>query len=307
MRVWGDTRTRLDFESEDSPQLGFIVEHRHLSGVLQQKLQESGGVELIGAAPGSGLHWRDHDIVLLRGDGSEIAARLIVGADGADSWTRQAAGIESFEQGYGETAIVANFATELGHGNIARQWFRDGGILAWLPLPGRAISIVWSTESENAQRFLGLAPEAWAEEVRWAGDNALGELKPLSVTESFPLRLLRVKELVRPRLALAGDAAHVIHPLAGQGLNLGLQDARELARTLRQRGPVRDCGEFALLRRYERARNEDIAAMQWVTHGLHNLFRPANPLLRTLRNRAMELTNAQGWLKRMLIHHATGL
>jgi 2-polyprenylphenol 6-hydroxylase len=307
MHVWGDTGARLDFESEDLPELGRIIEHRHLSDVLQKKLREGGEVELIGAAPGSGLHWRDDDIVLRRNDGSDIAARLIVGADGADSWIRQAAGIEAGVQDYGEKGIVANFATALGHGNIARQWFRDDGVLAWLPLPGQAISIVWSTENENADRLLALAPELWAEEVRWAGGDALGELKTLSATESFPLRLLRVKELIRPRLALVGDAAHVIHPLAGQGLNLGLHDVRELAHTLRQRGPVRDCGDFALLRRYERSRKEDIAAMQWVTHSLRNLFRPTNPLLRTLRNRGMELTNAQGWLKRVLIHQASGL
>jgi 2-polyprenyl-6-methoxyphenol hydroxylase-like FAD-dependent oxidoreductase len=142
--------------------------------------------------------------------------------------------------------------------------------------------------------------------VKEAGRNTLGALELVTPPAAFSLRLLNLEHLVRPRVALIGDAAHNVHPLAGQGVNLGFQDAKKLAQVLMQREPRRDCGDLALLRRYERARKEDILAMQLVTDGLQKLFNNPDPLLRTLRNTGLNLSNHLGGLKNHLMRHAIG-
>ena len=243
---------------------------------------------------------------LLLADGRTLRARLIVGADGADSWVRKQAAVEVETRAYRQTAVVANFAVSRPHHGVASQWFRRDGVLAVLPLPGARVSMVWSTADEHAAQLLALTSEELAAEVAAAAHGTCGDLQVITPAAAFPLRMQRVRRLVLPRLALIGDAAHNVHPLAGQGVNLGFRDARELARVLTQRGAQTDCGDYHLLRRYERARREDIATMRIATDALQRLFNNGDESLGRLRNLGLRLANRQPQLKNLLVRHAVG-
>jgi 2-octaprenyl-6-methoxyphenol hydroxylase len=229
----------------------------------------------------------------------------VVGADGLRSWVRSAAGLLAVPRPYGQTAVVDNYDCTRAHHGCARQWFRpDGSVLAWLPLPGRRISIVWSAPDALATELLSLTAEALAARVADAGEDALGALVPLGPPSGFPLQYLRLPTSVAHRLALVGDAAHGLHPLAGQGVNLGFGDAEALATVLAQRGPVDDPGAPVLLARYARRRAEPVLAMQAVTDGLARLFEPSGPWLRTLRNAGLSAVDRLPALKRILAQPA---
>jgi 2-octaprenylphenol hydroxylase len=210
--------------------------------------------------------------------------------------------------------VVANFECEKPHRGIARQWFRDDGVLAWLPLAGdqqgdartHRISIVWSTPDAHANELLALSPEAFADRVAAAGQQELGKLTQITTPAAFPLRLMRVPQTVAPRLALVGDAAHGIHPLSGHGINLGYQDAKALADLLRATPEWQDIGSERLLQRYQRARREETVLMQYTTHTLRRLFDEKLPGLKTLRNVGMNLTNALPVVKNQLVRYALG-
>jgi 2-polyprenylphenol 6-hydroxylase len=306
MAIWGDAGGRLDFDALEGGirELGYIVENALLLAELRRALAAQPNLELFCPVVARTLLWQGGHASLVLSEGTTLRARLIVAADGADSWVRSEAGVEIVAKPYAEMGVVANFTTAAEHGNIARQWFRADGVLAWLPLPGRRISMVWSTPEHAADELLHMAPAQRAEHVAAAGGHCLGSLSPIGEVAAFPLRLLRALQFARPRLALIGDAAHSIHPLAGQGVNLGLQDAALLAQVLQERGPFRDCGEYRLLRRYERKRKEGVLTMQAVTDGLHKLFKHGHPWLGVLRNAGLSLTNRQRWLKRELVQHA---
>jgi 2-polyprenylphenol 6-hydroxylase len=231
-------------------------------------------------------------------------AALLVAADGARSAVRRAAGIEVRTKPYGQCGVVANFRCERPHRGMARQWFRHDGILAWLPLPGDRISMVWSTFDAHAAELTALPAGLLAEAVASAGDRTLGGLEALSPAVAFPLQLSRASSTVATRLALAGDSAHTVHPLAGQGLNLGLRDARALVAAIGPHQDGADCGSAATLERYRRARTEDVLAMEIVTDGLHTLFSVDNPLVRLVRNRGLALTDRMGFVKRALVSAA---
>jgi ubiquinone biosynthesis UbiH/UbiF/VisC/COQ6 family hydroxylase len=230
----------------------------------------------------------------------------VVGADGAHSWLRTAAGLAAEDKPYTQLGVVANFVTAREHAGIAYQWFRPEGTLAYLPLPGRRISIVWSAEEAYARELLALDSAELSRRVAEAGQDTLGELQLITPAQGFPLRLLTVARSVVPGVALIGDAAHVLHPLAGQGVNLGFADAHALAATLAAREPFRDCGDSRLLRRYERGRREQHFALQCVTDGLQRLFSSESKVLQQLRNRGLELADALPVLKNLLARRALG-
>ena len=230
-------------------------------------------------------------------------AGLVVGADGRDSWVRQQAVMPEVPTPYHQHGVVANFSIGKAHRGIAWQWFTADGILALLPLPGKRISIVWSVSPEKSAELLALTHEELCARVAEASQHTLGGLQIITPPAAFPLRVLNLAHITKPRLALVGDAAHNVHPLAGQGVNLGLRDVRELSQTLLQRGAL-DCGDLRLLRRYEKARQDDILSMQLTTDTLKHLFVNANPVLRTLRNVGLAATNAFTPLKKMLARHA---
>jgi len=307
MEVFGDAGSRLVFDAHQAhvAYLAQIVENRVLVDALWQRLRAL-DVQVVAPAQCRAVAF-EHDAAVLSLEGEEpVRARLLVAADGAQSWLRAQAGIEAAVTPYRHSAVVANFACEQAHRGTALQWFRPDGVLALLPLPGNRCSMVWSAQESLAGELMAASGEALAHRVGEASQHRLGRLEQITSPAAFALQLVRVQQLVRPRLALVGDAAHNLHPLAGQGVNLGFQDARELARVLLQRGACHDVGEYRLLRRYERARREDILAMTWVTHGLQRLFSDPRPPLSWVRNRGLSLVDAARPLKQLLVRHALG-
>ncbi|MGQ0509743.1 MAG: FAD-dependent monooxygenase [Betaproteobacteria bacterium] len=302
MRVFGDDgRSCIEFDAWRSgvPELAWIVEDAELQAALRAGLEVNTTAECERIETGAG-----HATLSLKG-GATLDAKLVVGADGARSMVRAQAGVSTREQAYGQTAVVANFSCERPHRNVALQWFQAGPVLALLPLPGERVSMVWSVADAEAARLLALAPEALCGAVEAASHGALGTLGLVTAPRTFPLRRLRTSRMAAPRTALLGDAAHVIHPLAGQGANLGLQDARVLAEVLSGREPFRDPGEARLLRRYERSRAEAVASMDTVVHGLHGLFdADRGAALARVRNAGLNLADRLPVLKNLLIRQA---
>ena len=251
------------------------------------------------------IEWSPAAAELRFDDGDALSCRLIVGADGLRSWTREHARMHQLPASYSQTAVVANFSCERAHRGRAFQWFTaDGGVLAWLPLPGRRMSMVWSAPQVLAEELLGLDADALAARVAATGGHVLGALTAIGVPLSFPLFRLKLPSVIAHRLTLVGDAAHGIHPLAGQGVNLGFGDASALASILSMRGAVGDPGSALLLRRYARRRLEPVLAMQGVTDGLMRLFGSRSGIIGALRNRGMSLVDAVGPVKRLLAQPA---
>lgn len=308
MHIFGDADAQLRFSAYEAgvAELATIVESRRLQSVLWQALEHQHSLEVICPDRCVALQLGEDAAELTLAGGRTLRARLLVAADGMHSWARQAAGIAVEEKPYGQMGVVANFTCAQPHHETAFQWFRSDGVLAYLPMPGQRISIVWSTPDEHAAELLALTPEAFCARVAEAGKNALGELGLLSPAMRFPLARLRAARLVAPRFALIGDAGHVLHPLAGQGVNLGFGDAEALAQVLLQREQFRDPGESRLLRRYERARAEDILALTLVTDGLQRLFAAPGGAAAKLRNAGLNLTNALPVVKNLLIRRALG-
>ncbi len=307
MRIFGDDgRSQISFDAYRAgvPELAWIVEDAVLQHALWQEMQTRDAVRLFAPAECDSLELTDEGARLgLRG-GQKLAAALVVGADGANSFVRERAGIDASAREYGQAALVANFACERPHRYTAYQWFQRGAVLALLPLPGERVSMVWSLPHGDAKRIGALSPQALCHEVEEASRGTLGLLSLVTPSRSYPLRRLAAKRLVGPHVALAGDAAHVIHPLAGQGLNLGLQDARSLAAVLASREAVRGPGDIRLLRRYERSRAEPILSMDLMVDGLFRLFGAGGGTAARLRNAGLNLTDRLPVLKNILMRHA---
>lgn len=301
MRVFGDEGGHLTFDALDAglPELAKIAESGRLQYALWQAAKAAGVTFIQGQA--EAVAWGETHHRLILADGQRLDARLLVGADGALSWLRRQAGIAVTEEDYEQSGVVANFQCERPHRGIAYQWFRRDGVLAWLPLPGRRISIVWSSRNADVPERLAWSPAELAEAVAAAGGHALGRLKLITPPAAFPLKRRRALEWVRPGLVLIGDAAHSVHPLAGQGVNLGFRDARLLVAMLANGG---NPGELRRLQAYALRRVEDVATMQFTTGGLKKLFNNDVAALAWLRNRGLDLTDAQNWLKQALIRHA---
>jgi ubiquinone biosynthesis UbiH/UbiF/VisC/COQ6 family hydroxylase len=306
MRIEGDTGATLNFSAYELGEraLAWIVEERALRAALLPAIHVP-GVDFVPDANFASLAWSASEGTLTLADGRQYAARLIVEADGLNSWIRQAAGIVAESKSYGQQGIVANFACELAHHGCARQWFReDSGVLAWLPLPGRRVSIVWSAPDAQARELLALTPDTFTARVAAAGANALGAMQMITAPAAFPLQSLRLPTSIAHRMALVGDAAHGVHPLAGQGVNLGFGDAQALANVLAERGPVGDAGAPILLERFARRRAEPVLAMHTVTDGLVRMFGPRTPWLKTLRNAGLFAVDRLPMIKRALAQSA---
>lgn len=307
MRVHGDRRSHLNFSAHDAGvvELAWIVESKAIAAALWTALQDS-GVELICPATPAALAVIEAGAMLRLDDGRSIEARLVVGADGAHSFVRSAAAIDAQEKSYGQRGVVANFSCTTPHRSVAYQWFRKDGVLAWLPLPGNRMSMVWSTPEEHADELLALDAASLCERVADAGGGRLGALQLITSPAAFPLTRLAARSLIADRVALIGDAAHVVHPLAGQGVNLGFADAAALADVLRHASRSADPGARMLLRRYERARAEDITAMRWATDGLARLFQSRAPGMPLARNVGLNLVHHLPVLKNLLVGRAVG-
>jgi ubiquinone biosynthesis UbiH/UbiF/VisC/COQ6 family hydroxylase len=307
IRVFGDdARSRLDFSAYDAglPRLGATVESGRLHHALWQGLERQQNLSLLcPAVPGELRHMKNH-IELGLDLGRAVSAKLLIGADGADSWVRRAAGIEARAASYDQLGVVANFACERAHRYSAYQWFRNDGVLAYLPLPERRVSIVWSTSRPHARELLELAPAQFCRRVSEAGGGALGDLEPLTPPAAFPLSRMASDRMAEDRIALIGDSAHVLHPLAGQGINLGLGDAHCLADLLRE---APDPGDRMPLRSFERSRAEDTLALRWITEGLYRLFGANHAMIRRIRNLGLNLTNSSPVIKTLLARRATAV
>jgi 2-octaprenylphenol hydroxylase len=307
MRVFGDRAgARIDFDAYRAgvPELAWTVEDGALQDAMWASVQAQPNVEIVAPTTCEKLDIGVADVRLSVAQGRVLSAALIVGADGANSYVRENSGIRCTQTEYGQSAVAGNFECEKEHANIAFQWFHGGPVLALLPLPGKRVSMIWSLPSAKARQIADLEPQALCRAVEAASQHQLGAMTLISPLQDYPLRRLSARRLIAPRVALAGDAAHVIHPLAGQGLNLGFQDARALAATLAGRGPMRDAGDWRLLRRYERERAEPILSMDFMVDGLLRLFGSQNGTISRLRNAGLNLTGQVPVLKNLLMRRA---
>jgi ubiquinone biosynthesis UbiH/UbiF/VisC/COQ6 family hydroxylase len=308
MRIFGDDASQLDFSSYRNgvSELAAIVEETNLHQALQSALSNQVNLAQLAGVSCMSVDWDAARATLSLSDGQHVEARLVVAADGGESAVRGAAGIVVRVNEYGQTGVVANFLASQPHRDTAFQWFLPKGVLALLPLPGNHVSMVWSAPNAHAQILLGASAEVFASMVEEASSGMLGSLKRVSAATGFPLRRMRAVRLIAPRLALVGDTAHNVHPLAGQGLNLGFSDAETLADVLAKRGMERDSGAYSLLRRFERSRREDLLAMEAVTEGLQLLFNSKLPGMKRLRNAGLRLVNRISPIKRLLVKRALG-
>ena len=292
MDVTGDARgtIRLDAYESGVSHLATILESGRLQHALWQAIEADGNVTLHCPATIESLVGNGAVTQLALADGTMLEADLVVGADGAASRIREWAGLTSTLTPYGQSGVVANFECERPHRGTAFQWFFDSDILAWLPLGGNRMSMVWSTRTAHADELLAL------------DGAALADLRLLTPAAAFPLRLIRVDAVVAPGVALIGDAAHGVHPLAGQGVNLGFGDAEILVDVLARRPARSYCGDVRVLQRYARERAEPVRRMQALTHGLHHLF--ADARAGWLRNAGMRIVDHLPPMKAALVREA---
>ncbi|VWD39919.1 ubiquinone biosynthesis hydroxylase UbiH [Burkholderia lata] len=307
MRVYGDAHAELHFSAYQAsvPQLAWIAESSLVEASLDAALRFQPNLTWFDARA-QGFDVRDDAAVLTLSSGQVLEADLIVGADGAHSWVRSQMGAKIERRDYRQTGVVANFKASLPHRETAYQWFHEGEIVALLPLPDGHVSLVWSAHTAHADELLALDPAQLAAEVERVSHGQVGSLDCVTPAAGFPLALQTVDKLIAPRVALVGDAAHLIHPLAGQGMNLGLRDVAALVDAIAGKESFRNLGDTVLLRRYERSRREDIRALMVATDGLQRLFAVPGSLAKAVRNAGMAFVGAQPLVKRWLVSAALG-
>ncbi|WGY68839.1 UbiH/UbiF family hydroxylase [Burkholderia cepacia] len=307
MRVYGDAHAELHFSAYQAsvPQLAWIAESSLVETSLDAALRFQPNLTWFDARA-QGFDVRADAAVLTLSSGQVLEADLIVGADGAHSWVRSQMGAKVERRDYRQTGVVANFKASLPHRETAYQWFHEGEIVALLPLPDGHVSLVWSAHTAHADELLALDPAQLAAEVERVSHGQVGTLECVTPAAGFPLALQTVDKLIAPRVALVGDAAHLIHPLAGQGMNLGLRDVAALADAIAGKESFRNLGDTVLLRRYERSRREDIRALMVATDGLQRLFAVPGSLAKAVRNAGMAFVGAQPLVKRWLVSAALG-
>ncbi len=302
MHIAGDgADLHFDSYAANVPHLGFIVENDNLLQALLQSIAQYDNIHVRWSGRAQSMQVQADGAYIQLPDG-QIQSQLVVAADGGQSWTRKQMGISSHVQPYAQSAVVANFAIEKPHQGIARQWFGRDGILAWLPMAGQRMSMVWSTTQAHA--LLQLSDAELADKVAAAGEFAWGEFRCITSALAFKLQKQSVSSLVADRVVLVGDAAHQVHPLAGQGVNLGFRDVVALSQVLQQKNALQTIADKRLLRNYERARKSDILALSLVTDGLQQLYAHEQPWLSRLRQQGLRFTEQQGKLKQLLIQHA---
>jgi 2-polyprenyl-6-methoxyphenol hydroxylase-like FAD-dependent oxidoreductase len=291
MRIAGDGQGALAFSAwqQTVPALAWIVDAAELEQVLETAIRFAPAVSTVGA---------------------DATAPLTVIAEGKAAAAREKLGVAFERHAYGHSALAARVVSDVGHAGVARQWFRAPDVLALLPFdrprPERSYGVVWSMPQDEADRLAHVGDAEFDEALNAATGGAAGTLKVQGARATWPLMQANASEIVGPGWALVGDAAHVIHPLAGQGLNLGLGDVAALARVVAERESWRALGDEALLRRYARARLWPTRAMAGAVDGLWQLFSAPVPGLRELRNHGMTLVDQLSPLKRFLVSRALG-
>ncbi len=293
-------------EIEEGP-MGHMVEDRHLRAAFLDALALRGIGHLAGQTVVSQMV-TPQGISVTLASGRSLTAAVLIGADGRSSGTAMRAGIKRTGWGYDQTAIVCAVEHELPHHGIAHQFFMPGGPLAILPLTGNRCSIVWSESTVRAGQIMALDDAGFLQALRPAFGSFLGQISLVGDRFSYPLGLTLANSFVAPRVALVGDAAHGVHPIAGQGLNAGLRDVAALVEVLsdaRRRGE--DIGSAQTLARYQQWRRFDVTALALATDTFNRLFSNNNPLLRVARDVGMGLVNAVPALRRSAIREAAGL
>ncbi len=312
MEVWDkDSFGHISFDDQSMgySHLGHIVENAVIHYALWNKAQQSSDITLFAPAELQQVAWGENETFLTLKDGSMLTARLVIGADGANSWLRNKADIPLTFWDYQHHALVATIRTEEPHEAVARQVFHGEGILAFLPLSDPHLcSIVWSLPPQEAQRMQQASEDEFNRALNIAFDNRLGLCKVESERQVFSLTGRYARQFAAHRLALVGDAAHTIHPLAGQGVNLGFMDAAELIAELKRlHRQGKDIGQYIYLRRYERSRKHSAALMLASMQGFRDLFSGANPAKKLLRDIGLKLADTLPGVKPQLIRQAMGL
>ena len=292
MEVHGDEGGHVRFQAGREPALAWIVDVPALEQRLSEALRYQASVTLLDAP---------------------AKAALTVVCEGRASTTRAEFGVQYDAQPYGQHAVAARLRCDKPHGHVARQWFQGGEVLALLPMGGEApaegdtsLALVWSVGQERGESLLRLPAAEFEAQLTAASHEALGRLTLAGERAAWPLQLARADRWCGPGWVLAGDAAHSVHPLAGQGLNLGLADARVLAQVLHEREYWRPLGDLRLLRRYERSRKADVLAMEAATDGLQRLFAQDHAAWSALRNAGMRGFDAIGPVKQWVVRQAAG-
>jgi len=304
----GDGELGFDAYGARTEELAWIVEDRNLNHALDTAMKFAQHLSLV-TGQAKQMQWHADAAEVLLEDGSSIKAGLIVGADGSQSWVRGQCDIGLDYRSYAQQGVVTNFECEKPHHGVAHQWFvEELGIIALLPLPGHRVSLVWSAPDALAATLLDEPLSALVVRLEEYCLEALGHLTPVLPEEikAFPLSLMRPHSMIAQRVALIGDAAHVVHPLAGHGMNLGFGDVASLLELVKNREDHRDCGDARVLERYRRARKEEVLLMQMTTDGLARLFGSNLAPLRIVRNAGLNLLNRLPVIKGKLISHAMG-
>jgi len=312
MKVWDqDSAAKIEFNAKQvaHEQLGYIVENEQIEHALLQSVEKQSNVtfycpdQLTNLAVGEGENW------LTLESNESLTTKLVVAADGANSWIRDKADIPLVSWDYDHHAIVATIKTELPHQQCARQIFTPQGPLAFLPLFEQNLcSIVWSVPPEKAEFLMALSNSEFNKQLTRAFDNRLGACEVNSARQSFPLTMRYARDFAKHRIALIGDAAHTIHPLAGQGLNLGLLDALSLAQTLIANNEMdKDIGMYPHLRQFERWRKSEALQMIASMEVLKRVFEGNNPVQKGLRDFALNITDKFTPLKTQFVKQAMGL
>jgi ubiquinone biosynthesis UbiH/UbiF/VisC/COQ6 family hydroxylase len=288
--------------------LAWIVEDRNLNQALDAALKFAPNVNVVTGRAARLSHDSAGATVTLD-DGAVIACALVVGADGGQSWVRGQCDIGLDYRSYHQRAVVTNFSCAKPHHGVAYQWFTGHeGIVALLPLPGDRVSLVWSAPDMLAETLMAETLSEMAVRLAVLSEDKLGALRPLlpESVKDVPLALIRPHQITAPRVALVGDAAHVVHPLAGHGMNLGFADVAQLLESVAGREDHRGIGDERVLARYARARREDVLLMQLATDGLARLFGTDLEPVRVVRNLGLNLLDKLPMIKRRLMAHAMG-
>lgn len=288
--------------------MGYMVEDRYLRVALLEAIANHNKIETISGETVVSQEISSSKATVELSNSKSLTARMIIGSDGKKSETAQRSGIAREFKDYGQTALVAAVAHENPHHGCAHQFFMPSGPLAILPLPGNASSIVWSETHANAARLSKLSDAEFLEELRPRFGSFLGQISLAGKRFSYPLSLSVAKKMIAPRVALIGDAAHAVHPIAGQGLNLGLRDVGALAEIIidaKRRGE--DYGSVAVLERYQQWRRFDTSTMAHATNGFNALFSNDNSALRAARDVGLGVVNAIPGLRRRFMQEAAGI
>lgn len=307
MALWdagGAGHTRFDSADIGEPVLGYFVETAWLEAVLHQALAEHPAVTLLWGSRADALDVSADRVTLAVDGGNTVEAALAAACDGAKSHVRELAGIDVTRYDYGQRALVCNFATEQPHGAVARQRFMPGGPVAMLPLSDGRCSLAWFRPDEEAERLLALDEASFCAELSAATEHCLGAVTSATRRRAYPIVRRHAQRYVAERVALVGDAAHTIHPQAGQGLNIGLLDVAALANAV---GASGDAGSWRRLRHYARWRRGHNAAVMGAMDFFHFGFAQGGPVRALARNFGMRLADRSGPAKRWVTRYGSGL